>query len=110
MRIYAPDAVWDASDGLGVFEGAGAIRRLFEDWRTAYEDLEVKPEEILDLGGGVVLTRVLQMGRLVGSKGQVQAREAWVSEWKEGVIVRMTSYRDNDEARAAAERLAEERV
>jgi hypothetical protein len=33
----------DASDGLGVFEGAGAIRRLFEDWRTAYEDLVVKP-------------------------------------------------------------------
>jgi hypothetical protein len=29
--------------------------------------------------------------------------------WEDGKIVRMTNYRDIDEARAAAERLAEER-
>ena len=37
---YAPDAVWDSSrTGVGSFEGATTIRRLFEDWRGGYEEL-----------------------------------------------------------------------
>jgi hypothetical protein len=34
-------------------------------------------------------------------------REAFVYEWGEGVVVRVTMYCDIDEARAAAERLAD---
>ena len=41
--------------------------------------------------------------------GHVQQREAWVIAWVKGLIVQITSYTDIDEARAAAERLAEER-
>jgi hypothetical protein len=40
----------------------------------------------------------------------VRTREAWVSVWEEGKLVRGASYADEDEARAAAERLAEERA
>jgi len=36
-------------------------------------------------------------------------RYAAVGVWREGLIERVTSYRDIDEARAAAERLAESR-
>jgi hypothetical protein len=39
----------------------------------------------------------------------VQAREAHVTEWQDGLAVRVTVYIDVDEARAAAERVAEER-
>ncbi len=87
-------------------EGA-AIRRFFEDWIGAYEEFEIEPEEVVDLGNGVTLAVVHQNGRLVGSTGRVQLRYGAVSKWVEGVAVRTTNYTDIDEARAAAERLAE---
>jgi hypothetical protein len=57
---------------------------------------------------GVVLAVVLQEGRPVGIAGHVQQREGWVYVWVGGLIARFTVY-DIDEARAAAERLAQER-
>jgi hypothetical protein len=44
------------------------------------------------------------------SSGEVRLRSGVVGEWVDGVIVRVTIYPDIDEARAAAERLAEERA
>jgi ketosteroid isomerase-like protein len=111
-RYYAPDAVWDASpSGIGVFEGAAAIRRLFEDWRGGFEEWEIGFEELLDVGNGVVFALVRQAGRPVGATGYVRLREGWVWVWVEGLIASVTTYpeADIDEARAAAERLAEKR-
>jgi ketosteroid isomerase-like protein len=109
---YAPDAVWDSSrTGVGSFEGALTIRRFFEDWRGGYEDWEIGFDELLDIGNGVVFALVRQEGRPVGSTGYVRQREGWVWVWVEGLIARVTTYpeADMDEARAYAERLAEER-
>jgi ketosteroid isomerase-like protein len=108
---YAPDAVWDMNPlgGLGSFEGHVAIRGFWEDWFASYEDLEIEPEEILDLGNGIGFTVVMQTARPVGSSGEVRLRYALVSVWAEGLIERLTNYTDIDEARAAAERLAESR-
>ena len=112
LRGYAPDVVWDLNPlgGLGTFEGHVAIRRFLEDWHSNYEELEIAPEEILDLGNGVIFSVVIQKGRPVGSSGDVQQRQAIVSVWAEGLFVRITHYGDIDEGRAAAERLAEERA
>ncbi len=109
MSFYAPDAVWEAV-GMGTsFDGVPAIRDLYEDWIGAYEEYEIVPEEVLDLGNGVVLVVNHQTGRPVGSIGDVRLRQGTIAVWAEGVIVRITNYPDIDEARAAAERLAEER-
>jgi hypothetical protein len=66
-------------------------------------------EEFCDLGNGVTLTVWRQKGRPLDSIGWVQIRFAGVSIWADGLIERLTTYTDIDEARAAAERLAEER-
>ena len=52
---------------------------------------------------------MLGHGHPVGSSGYVEAREAWVYESGDGMIVRVRTYTDIDEVRAAAARLAEER-
>ena len=112
LRTGAPDAVWDLNPlrGLGTFEGHVAIRGFLEDWHANYEELEIAPEEILDLGNGVIFSVVIQKGRPVGSSGDVQQRQAIVFVWVEGLFVRITHYNDIDEARAAAQRLAESRA
>ena len=110
VAFYAPDAVYDMSPvGMGVFEGQAAARGFIQDWWTSYEESEFEAEETLDLGNGVGFRVLVQKGRPVGSSGEVQLRYGAVSVWDDGKIARMTNYTDIDEARAAAERLAEER-
>jgi ketosteroid isomerase-like protein len=111
MSVYGPDSVWDVAPlGLGVYSGEVAIRGFFEDWIGTFEEFEIEAEEIVELGGGITLAVVLQGGRPIGSDGHVQWRFAAVSEWVNGLAERTTNYADIDEARAAAERLAEERT
>jgi ketosteroid isomerase-like protein len=109
VSIYAPDAVLESMGMATSFEGVAAIRGFFEDFTSAYEEYGVEPEEIRDLGNGVVFSVIVQQGRLVGSSAQVQMRFASVGVFAAGVLVRHTLYTDVDEARAAAERLAAER-
>jgi ketosteroid isomerase-like protein len=110
MGVWGPDPVWDLSPmGLGVYEGQAAIRAFFEDWIGAYEEYEIKAEEILDLGSGITFAVAIQKGRPVGSDGHVQWRYASITQWVEGMAVRVTNYGDIDESRIAAERLAQER-
>lgn len=111
MSFYAPDAVVE-SVGLGsTFEGRAAIRGFWEDMTVAYEEFRWGSEEILDPGNGVGFAVVRASGRPVGATRRVELRIATVAVWEEGVIVRGTTYgySDVEAARAAAERLAEER-
>ena len=110
MSFFAPDAVWEGA-GLGTtFEGLAAIRGFWEDWFPSYGELGIEQEEILDLGNGVVFAVLIQKARLVGGSGEVRLRYAAVGVWADGLVVRVTNYTDVDEARAAAERLAESRA
>jgi hypothetical protein len=109
VSFYAHDAVWDASWGMGVYEGQEAVRSFFTDWRSAYEEMTRDIEVIRDLGSGITFAVIVQTARVLGSSGSVQLRYASVMEWSGALIVRNTTYRDVDEGRAAAERLAEDR-
>ena len=111
MSLFAADAVYDTSAaGLGTFEGAEAVRGFVEDWRRSWEDYRYEEEELLALGHGVMLSVVRESGRLVGGKGRVEQRAAQLITWTNRKIERFKHYPDLDEARAAAERLAEERA
>jgi ketosteroid isomerase-like protein len=110
VRYLAADAVVEGRASGMTLEGRTAIRGFWEDMTVAYEEFEWRSEEILDLGNGVVVGVARASGRPVGSSGRVELRLAIVAVWEEGLIVRITTYDDTDEARAAAERLAEERA
>jgi len=108
--FFAPDGVWDSTPmGLEVYEGQAAIRRFFQDWWGSYEESEVEAEEVLDFGSGVTFAVLIFNARPAGSGGVVRFRYAAVTVWVEGAVARDTNYTDIDEARAAAERLVEER-
>jgi ketosteroid isomerase-like protein len=111
LAMYTPDAVWDGSPMDGeVVEGRDAIRGFWEDWLGAYEEWEQVAEELRDLGNGVGFGVFRQRGRPAGSSGFVELHYAFVAIVRgDGLTERVTYYIDIDEARAAAERLAEER-
>jgi ketosteroid isomerase-like protein len=107
MSSVAEDAVLDGR--VESLEGRTAIRGFLPDWFRAFDELDVELAEVSDLGSGVVFAVVIQDGRLVGSPGRVRQREGWVYLCVGGSIERLTTDPDVDEARATAERLAEER-
>jgi ketosteroid isomerase-like protein len=113
MGFWAPDAVWDFSQiGIGTFEGLAAIRAFYEDWLSGYEEYEIEPTEILDLGNEVVFALTTQTATPAGSPDGTRMREVWAyaAVYTEGKLTRVVAFgSDIDEGRAAAERLAEER-
>ena len=110
LALYLPTAAWDTSPTGGpVFEGHEALRSLFVEWTDPYVEIEQELEEFRDLGGGVTFGMVAQRGQLDGSDGWISFPYAGVATWAGGCIERVTVYADIEEARAAAERLAEER-
>jgi ketosteroid isomerase-like protein len=110
MRFFAPDVVWDMSlAGLGTHEGVAAVREFFESWWATWEDHHHYIEEIRDFGHGVVVVVLREDGCLVGTSTPVERRNVAVREWAHGKVVRITSLWGTREARARAERLAEER-
>ena len=109
VAFFTHDCTWDSPEGLGVSAGRDAIRSLFQDRRAAFEHFEQELEEFCDLGNGVGFGVNVQKGRPVGSTGVVQLRQGFVSLVEGGLIQRVATYLDPDEARAAAAGLAEER-
>jgi len=110
VEVYAPDSVLDtAGYGMGTYVGPEAIRGFLREWAGSFNDLKVEADEIVDLGRGVVLTIYHQEGRPVGGNNYVRVSSAFVGEFVGGMAMRGTVYADIDEARAAAERLAETR-
>ena len=112
MSFYSADAAFDASRTLfAEFRGRAAIRGIFEEWVHRYEEFEVEPEQLSELGNGVLFSVMRQSGRPRGSTGRVEQREPWVYLFVEGVVSQVTIYPyvEIDEARTAAERLAKER-
>ena len=94
----------------GPLVGHEAIRKFWEDITGSFQDFEFGGADFHDLGSGVTFGVLVQRGRPHGSDGFVESRFGVVATWRDGRIARATSYEDVDEARAAAERLAEERA
>jgi ketosteroid isomerase-like protein len=110
LSLQAPDAVWDFTQrGVGTFEGSAAMRGFLNDYWGSFDDLVFEIEETRVLDNGVVLAVVNQSARPVGVTGHVHTREGWVFSFStDGMIVCVSTHEDVDEARATAERLAQE--
>jgi ketosteroid isomerase-like protein len=110
MSFFAPDAVFDGRAAGDHYEGRATIRGFLDEWFGSFAEFRYEVEEFVALDDGAVLAVVNQEGRPVGVDGQVRQREGWALCWSaDGLIVRLTTHPDIDEARAAAERLAESR-
>jgi ketosteroid isomerase-like protein len=107
MSFYGPDSVFDMSDwGLGVHTGRAAIRTFFEAWIGAFDEFEMKLEEVRDLGGGVVFAVASQRARPARSRVPLQLQHAAIAVWSDGVALSVTNYRDIERAREIAQRTA----
>lgn len=110
MAFFGPESTVDMRGvGLGMYAGLPAIRQFFEWWIGSSDEIEFRLEDVQGLGDGVVFASVRQNARPTGTKEFLRLRYAAVYLWVEGVAVQVTHYRDLEQARGAAEALAESR-
>jgi ketosteroid isomerase-like protein len=110
VRAFSPTGVWDMSQlGVGIFRGRDEIRVAFEDWIGGLEESDIGLGEMHDLGNGVTFGAAVQRGRPTPTSGFVELRYPAVWTLDDGLVQQATNYTDIDQARAAAERLAQER-
>jgi len=115
LSLYTPDVVLELPPlGSAVLEGGPligheAMRKVWEDLTESFQDFEFDGQDFHDLGSGVTFGVLVQRGRPHGSDSLVESRLGVVATWRDGRIARARMYKELDQARAAAERLAEER-
>ena len=109
VGLLGGSCVYDLSRfDLGSYTGPEAIRRFYEEWIAPLHEFGVAVDDIRDLGNGVICATQ------AGHRGHdphfsLELGGGVVGVWENGKLARMTVYPDIDEARAAAERLAESR-
>jgi ketosteroid isomerase-like protein len=85
-----------------VYRGHDGVRQWIEDLAADWEHFEVQTEDFVDLGDRVlVLGHWRARGRGSGIELEDQAA-AWLSELRDGKIVKMRTYSDRREALDAA--------
>jgi hypothetical protein len=109
VGLLARSCVFDLSRfDLGTYTGPEAIRRFYEEWIGPLYEFGVVVMNIQNLGNAVIYAvQVGQGSRSAGFSFELGGGVAGVREHDK--LARMTVYPDIDEARAAAERLAQER-
>ena len=98
--IFDPDVVMNPIEE-GPSYGVDAIRDNIEHWKTAWEELEVTPEEFMDAGDRVLVT-IRHRARGRGSGIEVDACFYEVYTVFSGKVVRVDEYVVWSEALEAA--------
>jgi ketosteroid isomerase-like protein len=103
MADADPEIVWNPIEELPT-QGHAAVRASLAHWKAEWDEYEVLPEELMDMGDRVVATVCLR-GRGRGSGVEIEARFYDVYTLRDAKIVRMDQFTDRSEALDALGRL-----
>ena len=98
--IFDPYVVMKPTEE-GPSYGLDAVRDNFEHWREAWDELEVRVEEVIDAGDRVLLT-AHHRGRGQGSGVEVDTRFYEVYMIRDGKVVCVDEFSERAEALEAA--------
>ena len=95
-----PDCVvdWSESRGpdSGIYRGRERVRRFYEGWLELFDQVDIQPEDLIDVGEHVV---VPNRGFARGREGvTVTASSTQVFTFREGKIVRVRLYQQKETA------------
>lgn len=105
LEDWAPDAVWDWSNGrgfdAGVYRGLDEIRAFLEERRAAFEEFRFELVELVEAEPDRVIAD--NIAYLRGRDGiEVEARSAWLIKFRDGKQISLTLYQSKQEALEAA--------
>ena len=105
-EFWDPEIEWDASEGpvleiAGVYRGRDSARKWCREWFAAWQALDFE-YEVVDVGERVVTLLDLRMrGRSSGVE-VVFGKHAWVTTFKDALMIHSKLYMSQSEALEAA--------
>jgi ketosteroid isomerase-like protein len=100
--FWDPDIEWraveGAADDVGPMKGTEALRRYYEQWVEAFDELHADVEEVIIESGERCAVAVRNWGRPRGSNAVVQGRYCVVCTVRDGRIVGGREYETRAEA------------
>ncbi len=105
LEEWAPDAVWDWSNGhgfdAGVYRGRDEIRAFWQERQAAWEEIRLEIVDLMEVDDNQVI--VENVGYTRGRDGiEVEARSAWLIKFRDGKQTSLTLYQSKQEALQAA--------
>jgi ketosteroid isomerase-like protein len=106
--MFAPDGEIYGAPGLinsGTYRGFDG----FKQWEDAWDEVSYELGEVTAMGDGLLVMPAHIVARGAGSGVETDNVFGWMWEFRDGQAVRFHAYVTVDEAKAAAQRLAEGR-
>lgn len=105
LEEWAPDAVWDWSNGhgfdAGVYRGRDEIRAFWRQRTAAWEENRLEIVDLVEVDDNRVIVENVAYSR--GRDGiEVEARSAWLIEFSDGEQTSLTLYQTRQDALEAA--------
>ena len=105
LQEWAPDAVWDWSNGhgfdAGVYRGRDEIRAFWQERSAAWEENRFEIVDLVEVGDDRVIVENVAYSR--GRDGiEVEARSAWLITFQDGEQISLTLYQTMRDAIEAA--------
>jgi ketosteroid isomerase-like protein len=101
-----PDFEYDLSAAIGpyagIYSGRETVRKMLEDFFSAWEYMHVEPEDFIEADGDRVLVPTHARARGKGSGVDIEARPTAIWTVLDGKIVRGAVYNDRADALEAA--------
>jgi ketosteroid isomerase-like protein len=104
-ELYHPDFEMDAVDAapdVGVIRGCDAMVEALRSNFEMFEDLHLEIDEVIHTDDEHVMIAMHDMGRMRGSDSEVRNHRFHLFAFRDGKIVRFSSYLDRNRALEAA--------
>ena len=102
MRLCHPDVEWTVPDAVPTYAGRNGVRRRLEDWLESFETFRYDIERIVDCGADDVLVVATEVARGAVSGAEVHTTNYELLTIRDGLIVRVREFYDEDSALEAA--------
>ncbi len=102
LPLYHPACAWDMTHFEGwpdtpVYRGHEGLRKIFEEFYAAWDDVRVEPSDLLQIGQKLMITCTLQVrGGASGAEASVQFTQ--VAETRDGLIYIVDNYTGKSQA------------
>jgi ketosteroid isomerase-like protein len=85
-----------------VYQGHDGLRMLFREWNEAWENIDYKLDDLIDLGGDQIVSVVTRHGRGRTSGAEVEIHVALLWTINDGKVVRVVWFPTREAALEAA--------
>jgi ketosteroid isomerase-like protein len=108
LPLYHPDCVWDMTHFKGwpdtpVYQGHEGLRRFFQEWYDAWDDVRTEPSDLLQIGGRLMVTCNMHV-RGGASGAEVNLQFTQLGETRDGLMCLVENYSDKSQALKAVGR------